>query len=67
VSTSAKDSPGPGHRQYKYGFVTESRPTPVPAGLNGGSFFIRLISAKKNEPGVHARLAPQGIPPPGSP
>jgi Fe-S cluster assembly protein SufB len=36
-------------QDYKYGFVTEIETDSVPAGLNED--IIRLISAKKNEPG----------------
>ncbi len=36
-------------KEYKYGFVTEIEADSVPAGLNED--IIRLISAKKNEPG----------------
>ena len=38
-----------------------SRPTPFRRGLNED--VIRLISAKKNEPRVHARVAAEGVPP----
>jgi Fe-S cluster assembly protein SufB len=37
------------NRQYKYGFVTDIETDTVPRGLNED--VIRLISAKKNEPG----------------
>ncbi|MBI1941778.1 MAG: Fe-S cluster assembly protein SufB, partial [Acidobacteria bacterium] len=37
------------NREYKYGFVTEIEADAAPPGLNED--IIRLISAKKNEPG----------------
>ena len=36
-------------QEYKYGFVTEVETESIPKGLNED--IIRLISAKKNEPG----------------
>src|ERR1051326_408778 len=36
-------------REYKYGFVTDIEADTIPAGLNED--VVRLISAKKNEPG----------------
>ena len=36
-------------REYEYGFVTEIETETVPKGLNED--IVRLISAKKNEPG----------------
>ena len=47
-------------REYKWGFVTDIEEERVPKGLNEDT--IRLISAKKNEPRVHARVATQGVP-----
>jgi Fe-S cluster assembly protein SufB len=37
------------NREYKYGFVTDIESDVAPKGLNEG--IVRLISAKKNEPG----------------
>ena len=47
------------NQEYKYGFVTDIEADTLPPGLNED--IVRLISAKKNEPEWHARVAPQGV------
>ena len=48
-------------QKYRYGFVTDIEEDRVPKGLS--EEIVRLISEKKDEPRVHARVAPQGLPP----
>ena len=48
-------------REYEHGFYTEIEDDQIPKGLNED--VIRLISKKKDEPALHARLAAQGLPP----
>ena len=47
-------------REYRAGFVTDIESETIPAGLSED--IVRLISTKKNEPAVAARLAAQGVP-----
>src|SRR5437870_10613741 len=47
--TSKNTIKGLADQEYKYGFVTEIEADAVPRGLN--EEIVRLISAKKNEPG----------------
>ena len=47
--------------QYKYGFETLIEMDKAPKGLNED--IIRLISAKKGEPRVDARMAARSVPP----
>ena len=49
------------NQEYKWGFVTDIEADAVPAGLNED--IIRLISAKKERTGVHARMAAEGVSP----
>ena len=49
------------NREYKYGFVTDIESDTVAPGLSED--IIRLISAKKGEPELHAGVAAEGVPP----
>ncbi len=49
MSTSSNTIESLANREYKYGFVTEIEADTAPRGLNED--IVRLISAKKNEPG----------------
>ncbi len=47
--------------EYKYGFVTDIDADTAPKGLSEET--VRFISAKKNEPAVDARVAPESVSP----
>ena len=49
------------NQEYKYGFTTNVETETIPPGLNED--VVRLISLKKSEPQVPARMAAQGLPP----
>ena len=57
---SRKSSESELDSEYKYGFVTDIETDMAPKGLSED--IVRLISAKKKEPGVPARVEAQGVP-----